>query len=159
MTGNTFDTMAAAGNPLGIAMQVSQIVLDLRGTLDHYSRDVAQAAGDRELMDTWSGAAGESRSAVLLGLAWGSRGLPLRSDSVPAVDYAAELHMYANQAGEEDSEAFHGAGFPAPPLPGPAGILASSLGFDRDDVGVSLETALILMAAAGSQSAGETPAG
>jgi hypothetical protein len=59
--------------------------------------------------------------------------------------------MYANQAREGDSEAFHGAGFPAPPLPGPAGILASSLGFDRDDVAVSLETALILLSAVVAQ--------
>ena len=150
MTGSTFDAMAAEGNPLGVAMQVSQIVLDLRGTLDHYSGDAAQAAGDQELIDAWTDAAGESRAAILLNLAWGSRGLPLRSVSVPAVNYAAELHMYANQA-VDDSEAFHGAGFPAPPLPGPAGTLASSLGFDQNDVGVSLETALILMAAIGSR--------
>jgi len=148
MDGSAFDMMAAEGNPLGIAMQVSGIVLDLRGTLDHYSGDVDQAASDRELIDTWTDAAGESRAAILLNLAWGSRGLPLRAAGDRAgADYAAELHMYANQAGAEDSEAFHGAGFPAPRLPGPAGALASSLGFDREDVGISLETALILMAA------------
>lgn len=160
MTGSAFDMMAAEGNPLGIAMQVSGIVLDLRGTLDHYSGDVDQAAGDRELIDTWTDAAGESRAAILLNLAWGSRGLPLRAgagiEPASRADYAAELHMYANQAGPEDSEAFHGAGFPAPPLPGPAGALASSLGHDREDVGISLDTALILMAAIPASS---TPAG
>lgn len=150
---NAFDHMAAAGSLLGIGMQIPSLSLDLREALERHRGDVDRAADDRGLLRTWELAAPESRSALLLNLAWSAREAgPIDDDGTPAGGYAADLHRYARDfAG--DSEAFHGKAFPAMPLPGQAGALASSVGFDRDDTDVSLGSALLLMAAIQQQPA------
>jgi hypothetical protein len=147
MSGNGFDQMASAGSLLGIGMQIPDVTLDLRSTLDNHRGDVTRAAANRGMRRTWAAAAPETRSALLLNLAWHGRGQDVpEDDGTPARGYAADLHRYASGF-EGDSEAFHGRGFPAMPLPGHAGILASSLGFDRDDTDISLGTVLILLSA------------
>lgn len=145
-----FDQLAGAGGLaglLGIGMQIPGVTLALRGALDEHGNDVDQAAVDRELFVTWDEAEPESRSALLLNLAWAAREGQLREDDEShGHGYAAELHRYAVEF-TGDSEAFHGPRFPAMPLPGQAGALASSLGFDRDDTAISLKSVLLLMAA------------
>ncbi|WP_170198492.1 hypothetical protein, partial [Streptomyces chryseus] len=86
----------------------------------------------------------ETRACLLLNFAWHSREHDVAPSEDHAGEYAANLHRYAADfAG--DSEAFHGPRFPAMPLPGQAGPLASSLAFDRDDCDISLKTMLLLM--------------
>lgn len=144
---NAFDQMADAGSLLGIAMQIPRVSMDLRDTLDHHRGNVARAARDAGMRRTWADAAPETRSALLLNLAWGARDGQLGDDDESSAHgYAAELHKYAREH-DGDSESFHGKAFPAMPLPGPAGALASSVGFDRDDTDVSLGSVLILMSA------------
>lgn len=139
----TFDEMASAGNLLGIAMQTSELAATLNEALGWHGT-VESAMTEEELLQDWSAAAGESRAAQLLSLAWSARDGELRAEEDHAGLYAGELHSYAkNFAGH--SETFHGAAFPAMPLPGQAGALATSLGFDRDDVEISLKTALLLL--------------
>ncbi|MQS18025.1 hypothetical protein F7Q99_39020 [Streptomyces kaniharaensis] len=145
MNNNAFDQMAAAGSLLGIAMQIPDVTIELADVLDQYDGDARRAARHRGLLRTWTDAAPETRSALLLNMAWHSREAPLNAGDSTAGLYATDLHEYARtHAG--DSESFHGRGFPAMPLPGQAGALASSLGFDRDDLEISLETVLILQA-------------
>lgn len=143
---NAFGTMAGAGHPLGIAMQIPDITLELRDALERHDGDHLQAADDTGLRRRWEEAEPETRSALLLNLAWASRKheVPLLLGDMAAVQYASDLHDYAATF-EGDSDAFHGPRFPAMPLPGQAGALASSVGFDRDDTDVSLITVLILM--------------
>lgn len=143
---NAFDEMAAAGNPLGIAMQIPDITLTLREVLDQYTGDAQRAAAHRGLLRTWTDAAPETRSALLLSLAWTARDNEPGANEDTAGLYARDLHEYA-RAFESGSEAFHGPHYPAMPLPGQAGALASSLGFDRDDNQISLKTALLLLTA------------
>jgi hypothetical protein len=139
-----FDQMAAAGSLLGIAMQIPDVTMSLTEVMDQYRGDVDRAAGHKGLLRTWTEAAPETRSALLLNLAWAAREGQLDAGEDTAALYAGDLHEYASTF-EGDSEAFHGAGFPAMPLPGQAGALASSLGFDRDDVEISLKTVLLLL--------------
>jgi hypothetical protein len=140
-----FDEMAAAGHPIGIAMQISGLTVELSEAYDRHSDDIDQAADDPTVFHNWDQAEGESRAAILLNLAWGARAAQLREDDDShGHGYAAELHRYAAEF-TGDSEQFHGARFPLMPLPGQAGALASSLGFDRDDTAISLKAALILL--------------
>ncbi|MFD9226120.1 hypothetical protein ACFWDI_40405 [Streptomyces sp. NPDC060064] len=144
---NVFDQMASAGSLLGVGIQIADVTLELRETLEQYRGDVEQAAGHRGLNQRWAEAEPETRSALLLNFAWNSREDDIEFGEGHAARYASDLHRYA--AGyEEGSEAFHGVRFPAMPLPGHAGALASSLGFDRVHVEISLKTVLILMAPA-----------
>mgnify|MGYP001074091538 CR=1 FL=1 len=136
---------AAAGHLLGIGLEIADLLEDLNGVLSHARGDSWKAASDRRLLHRWSNVAPETRSALLLNLAWGSRGGKLTVGEDTAGLYASELHEYAS-AFDGDSKAYHGSGYPAMPLPGQAGTLASSLGFDRDGLPVSLRTALILLA-------------
>lgn len=145
--GNAFDMMASAGSLLGIGMQIPGVSLDLREALDRHRGNVDRAATDRGMLRTWEQAAPETRSALLLNLAWAAReGQLPEDDDSHGYGYASDLHGYAAGFGG-DSEAFHGRQFPAMPLPGQAGALASSVGFDRDDNEISLKSALLLMAA------------
>ncbi|MDX2695940.1 hypothetical protein [Streptomyces ipomoeae] len=143
---SVFSGMAGAGHMLGIAMQIPDITLELREAMERHDGDHLQAADDRGLRRRWEEAEPETRAALLLNLAWASREheVPLLLGDMAAVQYASDLHDYAANF-EGDSEAFHGVRFPAMPLPGQAGALASSVGFDRDDTDVSLVTVLILM--------------
>lgn len=141
---NAFDQMAADGNPIGVAMQIPGLTIQLKQTLDQYRGDPARAARNAELAHAWANAAPESRAALLLNMAWHSRRSELEHRD--GADYADELHHRAAEfAG--DQAAFHGPRFPMGPLPGTAGALAGSIGFDADDNAVSLEAVLVLMAA------------
>jgi len=154
VTGGAFDRMAAGGNPLGVAMQIPDVLLSLREAAGRFPRDPGRAAGYGGLLDRWAGAAPETRAGILLSLAWGARETRLPDREGTAAAYAGSLHEYAREfAG--DSEAFHGARFPAMPLPGQAGALASSLAFDADDALISLESALLLLAATLPEAAGK----
>ncbi|MGW1675670.1 hypothetical protein [Streptomyces sp. NPDC002324] len=136
----------AAGHQLGIAMQIPDVTLGLREAMELHDGDHLQAAADTGLRRHWEEAEPETRAALLLNFAWASRkhDVPLLLGDMGAVQYASDLHEYAATF-QGDSEAFHGPRFPAMPLPGQAGALASSVGFDRDDTDVSLVTVLILL--------------
>ncbi|MFE6189813.1 hypothetical protein ACFQ6U_35900 [Streptomyces sp. NPDC056465] len=141
---NAFDQMAGAGQLLGIAMQISDVTIDLRETLETYGGTAERAAIDGGLRRRWADAEPETRAALLLSFAWHSREADMTFADDHAGLYASDFHQYA-AAFEGDSSAFHGPGFPAMPLPAQAGALASSLGFDREDTDISLKTVLLLM--------------
>lgn len=153
---NAFNHLAAAGSLLGISMQIADISIELRETLDQYDGDVQRASRDGQMLRKWAAAEPETRAALLLNFAWHSREMQIdvgadAHGNFPehldryAAGYAEDFHKYA-ACFEGDSEAFHGKGYPAMPLPGQAGALASSLGFDRDDTAIALKTVLILLA-------------
>jgi hypothetical protein len=137
---------------LGIAMQLPGVLLTLTSALDRHDNNPARAALDNGATEDWSDAEPETRAGILLSAAWGAgRGpSPVAPDGMPDAvdDYVADFHAYAAAQTADQSEAFHGRAFPAMPLPGQAGALASSLGFDRDDLYISLGVALVLLAAA-----------
>lgn len=114
--------------------------------LDDHDNDVNQAAADEDALAIWSEASPEARAAILLNLAWQTRAadLPAAAELSTGGNYATELHRYGRTFTGDDV-AFHGNAFPALPLPGQAGALASSLAFDRDDLPISLETALLFL--------------
>ncbi|NEE30193.1 hypothetical protein G3M53_32680 [Streptomyces sp. SID7982] len=141
---NPFDEMAAAQHPLGIAMQTAGITLDLRETLETYGGTAERAAIVGTLRRRWADVEPEARAALLLTFAWASREAEMTFADDQAGLYAAEFHRHASEF-QGDSEAFHGPRFPSMPLPGQAGTLASSLGFDREDTDISLKTVLLLM--------------
>lgn len=129
-------------------MQIPDLMMTLAEALT--GSTATAAAADPGLLATWSAAAPESRAAILLSYAWGTRGKPHilvgeHGHHSHALGYANDFHAYAGAA-PEDTLAFHGRRFPMPHYPGPAGALAASVGFDRDEYAVSLETALILLA-------------
>ncbi|MGW1365237.1 hypothetical protein ACWCQP_48825 [Streptomyces chartreusis] len=149
-----FSGMAGAGHQLGIAMQIPAVTLLLADAVDRHPL-LEDAVHDQEVAEAWAQAEPETRSALLLSLAWGSREhgvypgyLPDGADDAGYAT-AEELHRYAREF-SGSSEEFHGVRFPAMPLPGPAGAYASSLGFDREEDGldVSLRAALLLLAPA-----------
>ncbi|WP_432112568.1 hypothetical protein [Streptomyces sp. YPW6] len=141
---NPFDDMAAAQHPLGIAMQTSEMTLDLRETLETYGGTAERAAIVGTLRRRWADVEPEARAALLLNFAWASREAEMTFADDHAGLYAADFHQYAADF-QGGSEAFHGPRFPLMPLPGQAGALASSLGFDREDTDISLKTVLLLM--------------
>ncbi|MFL6115610.1 MAG: hypothetical protein ACJ786_30320 [Catenulispora sp.] len=141
---NTFDQMAAEGNLMGIAMQIPALTIQLKQTLDQHHGDPTTAARNAAMTRAWADAAPESRAALLLTMAWHSRTATLQFRD--GADYAESLHQYAAEF-TGDQDAFHGPRFPGGPLPGHAGALAGSIGFDTDDNAVSLEAVLVLMAA------------
>jgi hypothetical protein len=104
------------------------------------------AASDPTLASAWDRAAPEARAALLLLAAWGARDAAAPAADTPAGMYAAELHSYALQHTGTCTE-FTGTNWPHMPLPGPAGRLASSLGFDYGDADISLLVVLQLTAA------------
>lgn len=141
-------------NPLisATAMQLSIVMLGLTGALDQAGGDVERAAENTGAVEDWSEAEPEVRACVLLTTAWGAGEGPApivpegaHPDIAP---YVEDFHKYAEAHPADQSETFHGENFPAMPLPGQAGTLASSLGFDRDDLEISFGVALVLLAAA-----------
>lgn len=142
---DAFDRMAAGGNLMGITMQIPGVIMAMVETLEECGEDATRGAAHRGMVRTWLEAAPESRSAILLSMAWSARETSLEGPD--PWGYAGELHQYAREF-DGDSEAFHGHSYPAMPLPGQAGALATSIGFDRDDAEVSLLAALLLLAAA-----------
>ncbi|THA28468.1 hypothetical protein [Streptomyces sp. A1547] len=139
-------------------LQVGGQIPDVIGALDQALEDngdsIEDAADVPGLEELWADAEPESRAAVLLGTAWLTRKGPFwptdpeeENDMAgdPAWMLAEELHQYALDftGGAED---WHGARFPAMPLPGPAGALSSSSAFDRDDNPVTLRAAMYLLA-------------
>lgn len=152
---SVFDEMAAAGSVPGVAMQIPDVLAELGDVLAQFEGDAGMAAQHQGLLRTWTNAVPETRAALLLSAAWQSRHGTFETVAADIGNVAAmyAVHLHAEARGvSEDSVCFHGAGFPAMPLPGRAGALASSLGFDRDDPEISLETALILWARATSAS-------
>lgn len=141
-----FDDMAAAGSLLGVGVQIQDVTISLTEVLDQYGGNVKRSVGHKGLLNKWTDAAPETRSALLLNLGWAAREGRLDASQDTAGLYAADLYEYAKNF-DGDSEAFHGKRYPAMPLPGQAGALASSLGFDRDDLEISLKTVLLLLAA------------
>ncbi|WP_069162940.1 hypothetical protein [Nocardia altamirensis] len=113
--------------------------------LDHDGQWQTAAA---DLEPDWNTAEPEYRAALLLGFAWSSRTSILTEDESPAGLYAAELHGYSREFSGTVND-FHGEQYPLLPYPGPAGALAASIAFDRDDTDISLQTALLLASADG----------
>ncbi|MBF6333477.1 hypothetical protein [Nocardia transvalensis] len=110
--------------------------------------DWLRAANNAVLQHDWARTAPQFRAALLLAFSWSSRVATIAAADTAAGLYANDLHRHACEFTGGPNE-FHGMKFPLLPYPGPAGILASSLAFDRDDLNISLETALILAAANG----------
>ncbi|WP_327286807.1 hypothetical protein [Streptomyces sp. NBC_01198] len=138
------DHMAMAAELLGTSVQIPDVTMNLTIALNEHHNDVDLAAADNALLRSWTGAADETRSAVLLSMAWTSRPLALAAPDVTAGRYAQAMHAYARGFSGGETE-FVGPAFPRSPLPGKAGALASWIGFDRDDI-AGLKAALILMA-------------
>jgi hypothetical protein len=142
---------------LVIAAQLADLLVVLRDGLDQHDGDPARTALDPELAPLWRDVEPETRSALMLAAAYmaGSSPAPTVPDDMhPQVaPYVEDFHKYAAAFAPDQSEAFHGRHFPAMPLPGQAGALASSLGFDRDDLAISLGVALVLLAAAAGRKA------
>jgi hypothetical protein len=147
----------------GIAMQLPDVLLTLHEALARAGGDPVRAAQDTAVSEVWAAAEPEVRAGLLLSAAWtaGRGPEPTLPDGLDAADavavYVPEFYRYAAAFGDDQSEAFHGRAFPAMPLPGQAGALASSLGFDRDDLAISLSTVLVLMAANPDQPQGRKP--
>lgn len=140
--------MAAA---LGDAETVTELHMYLRAALNRWGGPDA-AAKDADLADRWKDAELETRAALLLLLAWRSRHTSTLDESDPY--YAAELNSHARTWTDDEAE-FFGDRYPNMPLPGPAGALATSVGFDRDEAedGTSLTCALVLAAASPEEEA------
>lgn len=136
---------------LHIATQIPDVLMTLTEALDSTSDDPAAAARATAATKAWKAAEPETRAGILLSAAWGARsGAPVvpKGDSADIVSgYVEDFHRYATAFSDDGAEAFHGTGFPAMPLPGQAGALASSLAFDRDDLPISLRVALVLLVA------------
>lgn len=133
------------------AMQLPSVLLALTDALEENDLDPVLAMHDDDIAEIWESAEPEVRAGILLLAAFGAgRGpAPVVGDGAHThvEGYVEDLHKYAATFADDQSEAFHGLRFPAMPLPGQAGALASSLGFDRDDLHISLGTALVLLAA------------
>jgi hypothetical protein len=139
---------------LHVGGQIPDVIAALDEALEANSDAVEDAADVPGLEQTWADAEPESRAAILHGLAWLTRKGPFwptepgeENDMAddPAWMLADELHKYAIDF-TGSSEDWHGVRFPAMPLPGSAGALASSSAFDRDDNPVTLRTAMWLLA-------------
>ncbi|WP_327180471.1 hypothetical protein OG599_35390 (plasmid) [Streptomyces sp. NBC_01335] len=151
---NGFNEMASAGHPLGIAMQIPDVTMTLTEAVDRHSF-LEDALHDQEVTLAWNNAAPETRAALLLSLAWGTREHGIYPGFLPdGVDdpgwaVAEALALYARDF-PGSSEEFHGPRFPMMPLPGQAGAFASSVGFDREEesLSISLRSALLMLAQA-----------
>lgn len=151
------ETDYGVGLVVDIVKQIPQVQDRLTAVLGEHGGDPSTAAGDNGLRRTWEEAEPETRAGLLLELAWAARSDDVGTEKINAEDvsadfaaagwYAEDLHRYALLE-QYDREKFLGEKFPVMPLPGPAGTLASSLGFDRDDLDISLGASLILMSAA-----------
>lgn len=133
------------------AMQLPGVLMTITSALDGADGDPGRAAQNTDAIRAWDEAEPEVRSCLLLSSAWGAgRG---QAPAVPdgmhdqVGPYVEDFHQYAAGFPDDQAEAFHGDTFPAMPLRGQAGALASSLGFDRDDLQISLGVVLVLLAA------------
>lgn len=131
------------------AMQLPPVLFALTGALEDADLSLAQATVDAGVAKVWAEAEPEVRACILLSAAFGAGRGPapvVPDDMNPYVaDYVEDFHRYAAAFSTDQSEAFHGRAFPAMPLPGQAGALASSLAFDRDDLPISVGVALVLL--------------
>jgi len=134
------------------AMQLPGVLLALTEALDQAGGDVERAVENGGAFEEWAEAEPEVRSCLLLTAAWGAGEGPapvVPEGAHPHIaPYVEDLHKYATAHPADQSKTFHGEHFPAMPLPGQAGALASSLGFDRDDLEISFGVTLMLLAAA-----------
>ncbi|GAA3172363.1 hypothetical protein [Nonomuraea salmonea] len=140
-----------AADMVATAVEVAELLIAAQAALADAHSDPAQAAADPSMRAGWERASGHARAALLLPPAWRARlAAPIEVEEYAgdrdAAAYAAALQKYAARHGAGDVMVFHGERFPQMPLPGSAGALATSLGFDEWDAEVCLETALILIA-------------
>jgi len=141
---SSFDSLDTwAKEQLGTAVQIPDLMMNLTLALSEHHGDLDAAATDDVMVRNWVGVAFETRSAVLLMLAWGSKEAALTVSDDKAGLYAAFLHSSARSFDGEVEE-FQGPTFPRLPFPGQAGALASWIGFDHGDE-AGLKAALILM--------------
>ncbi|MFI7089726.1 hypothetical protein ACIBUR_39855 [Streptomyces anulatus] len=142
------------------ATQIPVVLSALTGAVERHWPELELAVHDQEAIDTWAGATHEARACILLNLAWGAREhgiypqyLPDGTDD-PGWGHVADLYTHAIGF-EGTSQEFHGAGFPAMPLPGEAGLLAMELGLggtsgdedqDEEELDGSLRVALLFLA-------------
>lgn len=105
-----------------------------------------RAAVDAELVEGWAAVEPALRSALLLAFAWSSRSSRIAESATAPGLCAADLHRQAREFLGTAND-FHGHRYPLLPYPGPAGKLASSVGFDQTDTNASLQTTLILATA------------
>ncbi len=151
----TDDTAYTVPRVLTTSIQIPDVLFDLVEALESTHGGLHLAGTDEAAALAWGKAQPETRACILLSAAWSSKGgqLPATGDGpaeqLEGLHYASglltaeQLHQWAEE--ESDTTAFHGTSFPIMPLPGRAGALASSVGFDRDDLRASLYTALILL--------------
>jgi hypothetical protein len=139
---------------LEIFGQVADVSLELATALDQHGCDVTPAAA--EVLAVWTEARPETRSAALLGAAWGSREQELGAEDV----HATELHGFAREhSGDEDGFRLAWGDHDDPdlraflrevkgdadfPLHAQAGALAARL--SSEEPASSLKTALTLLA-------------
>ncbi|QNE18193.1 hypothetical protein F1D05_10170 [Kribbella qitaiheensis] len=145
MTDNRFVPPGLAGTPFSAAVEMPGIVFELMTALDQAGEDPAIAAAGDQLQQVWSQASPQARSGLLLNVAWDARTGPIPSSGTGTVGmYVHELlQTAADHTGNFD--AFHGPGFPTLPCPGTAGVIATGLGFDRDNLRLSLDVVLSLL--------------
>ncbi|WNV88291.1 hypothetical protein [Umezawaea sp. Da 62-37] len=138
--------------------QVADMSLDLAIALDQHDHDALWTSTEDKLLRAWTGALPETRAAVLLTTAWGSRDHDLdTADDQSDLD-ANDLQTCAREhTGDPDGfrlawgRDFPGMtaflretkGEPAPPTHERAGALATRLAADPE---TSLRTALVLLA-------------
>lgn len=129
-------------------IEMTELLAHITATLAAHRLSLDAAAADPELSRAWDAAQPETRAGLLLSFAWETRAgtLPTIDREDDAHRYAVELRGHAN-AYPGDGIGFLGRHWPDMPLPGPAGALASSLGFDREDTEESLLTMLLLVLA------------
>lgn len=138
---------AHAAGLMDTIMSIPDISISLGKAFAEHQGDVEQTADDITLLGRWIKAEPESRAAVLMSLAWLSREGDVPDGAGAAALYARDLHRHARDQ-NGDHEAFFSTRYPAMPLHGQAGALATSVAFDREDTDISLKTALILLAEA-----------
>lgn len=96
---DNFLRMFGGGGPTEVdtAMEVPAVLIELDGLLGDLDNDVDQAASDDNALAIWSDASPETRSAILLNLAWQTRERyqPAEFGASTGADYGAELHRYA----------------------------------------------------------------
>ncbi len=131
-------------------LEIPDVLNELAAVLDEQGNAFDRAAEDEDLLESWSTSSPEARAGVLLRLAWQARTSQTLASAAPSIagTYAEELLASARTFAADDRDAFQGPDFPALPLPGVAGALATRLSFNADDLPISLATALVLLAMA-----------
>lgn len=135
------DVPADAPDMTTINAEVEAVKGRLFATALRHGGDPAAAAADPHLLSLWTAVEPETRGLLLLAAAQGDRPVPTSEDS--AGYYAASLRTYAHENPGEWQE-FIGPHYTRLPVTGPAGALASSLAFDREEHATSLRVLLLL---------------